>query len=161
MRKIIISAVIVILIAIILAGCSEKVGRVDPKEEKLHASQPVAPEDLLSENDFVGIYKNGDYTIEVKQGGDELFYFTVTSAAKDGQSSEWKMNGYFSSETYRVNYTGAVKTVIYYNKSGTEKSRETAYTDGAGRMQFGDDGSLVWNNSMETLEGSNTLKKAG
>lgn len=71
------------------------------------------------------------------------------------------MSGYFSGGTYRVSYTDAVRVDIRYYKSGDEKSRETVYSGGAGRMQFGDDGSLVWYNPMESLAGSDTFRKTG
>jgi CRP-like cAMP-binding protein len=45
----------------------------------------------------------------------------------------------------------------FYYKNGKEKSRETVYENGAGRFEFSDRDNLVWENSMELLDGSNKL----
>lgn len=116
-------------------------------------------EELVPDEDFVGDYKNDGYTAHVEKDENGEMVITVKSVVKEGVGYEWILKGYFSDETYRVNYTDAVKYVISYKSDGSEKSRETEYSNGAGRITFADTGHFTWTNSIEKLEGSNEFAK--
>ena len=49
-----------------------------------------------------------------------------------------------------ISYSDAEKAVITYDKNGAEKTRETEYTSFGGRMEFADDGSIIWEDFMQT-----------
>ena len=51
------------------------------------------------------------------------------------------------------------KQIITCDKNGKEKSRENEYSMGGGRMEFEDDGTIVWKDSMESTPGSNRFTK--
>lgn len=145
------------LVVLSFCACAEEKENNSIKVKKPTIAETIAPEKLLPESEFGGVYKNKDYTVKAVQGKDDLFTFTVESVKKSNQINKWKMTGYFGAQTYRVSYTDARNIKITYSKNGKEKSCETVYTNGAGRFEFKDTKTLIWENSMELLDGSNKL----
>ena len=154
MKKILIIA-LTALVSLSFCSCSDVEKSEQMTVERPELSKSADPEKLLPESEFGGVYKNNDYTVKAVQGDDGLFTFTVVSAKKNNRIYKWKMTGYFGAQTYRVSYTDARKINITYFKNGKEKSRETVYKNGAGRFEFKDANTLVWENSMEPIDGSN------
>ncbi len=150
MKKAISLLICAALCVCIFSGCS-KIGDAS-KDVKLKPTEPVNAEDLIPENEFIGTYKNKDYTATVEKNEDGVFTVSIKSAVKDNKNAEWTLSGYFSSETYRINYTDAVKTVITYDRNGKETERKNEYENGMGRIQFTSDGDLIWNNSLDSFK---------
>ena len=161
MRKIIAAALCTALGLLAFAGCkqAEEEKIVDKESERQvlviesnFASQP-------DEKSIAGTYKNEDYTMTAQRADDGLFSFTIKSEIADGKSYEWKMTGFPGKGHF--SYSDAEKSVITYDRNGTEKSRETEYTAGSGRIEFADDGSMIWEDFMETTKGSRSFSKQG
>ena len=161
MKKIIALAMVSVLCICVFCACSKKNGDKNDNSsyDVLKPTEEVNIEELVPDEDFVGDYKNDDYTAHVEKDENSEMVITVRSVVKDGTGYEWVLRGYFSDEYYRVNYTDAVKYAVSYKTDGSEKSRETVYENGAGRISFADTGHFTWSNSMETLEGSNEFAK--
>ena len=145
----------------VLCSCSKKdnANNSADRSDRLKPTENINIEELVPDEDFVGDYKNDDYTAHVEKNDGGEMVITIKSAPKDGTGYEWVIQGFFSDETYRVNYTDAVKYMVAYSSSGNERSRETVYDNGAGRITFTDTEHFIWNNSMEILEGSNEFTK--
>ena len=123
-----------------------------PAEEKTDGKENES-EGTADVKKFLGTYINNAYTVNVEQAPDGELTFTVTDKPDDSVGYEWTITGFYNGDTYRVNYSDAVKTKITYNENGTEAGRETVYGNGIGRMQFTDDGALLWENENEAEEG--------
>ena len=109
-------------------------------------------EAVRSADDVTGLYQNEAYTAEVVKTAENELTFTVTSAPAEGKGNRWTICGFFTSDTIRVNYTEAKKTIVYYNAAGEILREETEYENGLGRMQFTGDGTLLWMDEMEAQE---------
>ena len=108
---------------------------------------------------FLGVYRNSGYTVNVEQAPDGELTFTVTAEPDGNVGYEWTITGYYSGDTYRVNYKDAVKEEITYSEDGAETGRKTVYENGIGRMQFSDDGALLWQNETEASGGQIVLTR--
>ena len=161
MRRVIEAALCAALCLLACAGCSqaEEEKLVDKESEKLVAVTESDFAVQVDEKSITGTYGNEDYTMTVQRSDDGLFSFTVKSEITDGQSFEWKMTGFLGKG--HINYNDAEKSVITHDKNGAEKSRETEYTSGGGRMEFTDDRSIIWEDFMETTKGSRSFSKQG
>ncbi len=161
MRRVIATTLCTALCLLACAGCSQAEDEklVDKESEKLVAVTESDFAVQVDEKSITGTYGNEDYTMTVQRSDDGLFSFTVKSEITDGQSFEWKMTGYLGKG--HINYSDAEKSAVTYDKNGTEKSRDTKYTSGGGRIEFTDDGSIIWEDFMETTKGSRSFSKQG
>ena len=116
-------------------------------------------EATVSAKAFLGVYRNSGYTVNVEQAPDGELTFTVTAEPDGNVGYEWTITGYYSGDTYRVNYKDAVKEEITYSEDGAETGRKTVYENGIGRMQFSDDGALLWQNETEASGGQIVLTR--
>ena len=157
MKKIILIGICVLFCASLLSACSSDKGYTN--DIMLKPTEAVDASALLPEESFLGTYKNEDYTAEVTKADDGQLSIIIKSAVVKASGSEWHIEGFFSETTYRVNYTDAVKENLSFDKTGKETSRETEYDYGSGRIQFDENGKLVWLNGTEKLSGSNELTK--
>ena len=107
-------------------------------------SEKVEYDELTPSYEFVGIYENENYTAEVAQKSDEIMFVTVKTKAQRGKGSEWQIEGYFSEQTYRVNYTKAKEFEIIFDKNGKESDRREVSAVESGKLQFTDGGKLLW-----------------
>ena len=149
MKKAITVLLSAVLLVCIFGACAKSDDIIGDK--KLKPTESVNIEDRLEEDEFIGTYANEDYTMTVEQGENGMLKVVVKTPVKDRVSYEWQFGGYFSRETYRINYTQGVKTVISYDKDGNETGRETEYDDGVGRVQFSDSKALQWNSSLDDV----------
>ena len=142
-------------------GGSEGSQAADEPERITKESLPdltIPPESLRPDDDFTGLFSNGEYNALItKNDGDEMAV-AIVSAKPDKTGCEWTMSGYFSDENYRIRYSNAVKTVITYGKDGSEASRVTEYENGSGVIQFSDTGAFTWINNMEPIEKNEFIK---
>ena len=166
MNKKLISMILCGLIcAAALTGCSqeEKKEKVEPTTYEVEGrlpSEDVNYDELIPSNEFVGTYKNEDYTVKAAQVSDEIMSFQVKSKKKEKTVCKWTIEGYFDEQTYYVHYTDAVKTKITYNSKGVKLSSKTEYEDGTGVMMFSGDGKLYWKNTREMPDGNVVFTKA-
>ena len=161
MKKALCVILCAMLTACVFAGCSkESKSAEQEKFDSLTPSESVNYDELIPIYEFVGTYTNDDYTVVVEQESDQILSFTVTTNKKDGNTGyEWQMTGYFSDQTYRVNYTEAVKYAVTFDKNGDETDRTAEYENGSGTMQFTDSDKLFWENDTERLDGSIELAR--
>ena len=157
MKKVLVILLSAALIMCMFSACVEEDGIVG--DRRLKPTESVNEEDLIPENDFVGVYVSDGYTMTVEKRNGEEMLVTVTSPVKNNVSYEWKISGFFSEQTARINYTDAVKTAINYDKNGKETSRSDEYTYGTGRIQFSDTKNLTWNNTLDRIETMKFVRK--
>lgn len=149
MERIIAAALCASFCLFACAGCSKAEEKpVNKESEAIALVNEDDPAAQVDEKNIAGAYGNQNYTMTVEKSDDGLFSFTVKSEAADGKSFEWKMTGFLGKG--HISYSDAEKAVITYDKSGAEKTRETEYTSGGGRMEFADDGSIIWEDFMQT-----------
>ena len=127
--------------------------------EPIKPAETIKPEDVQPEDDFLGAYSANGYSAAVEAAEDEKIRITVTSDRDGLTAFERSITGYCSETTRGGNYSGAVKSRVTYDKNGAEKSRETVYDNGAGRIEFSENG-FVWRNSMEPLDGNVSFEKS-
>lgn len=162
MKKALCVLLCVALTVCIFAGCSMGDGKSAEQEkfDSLKPTESVNYDDLIPIYEFVGTYTNDDYSVVVKQESDQILTFIVTTNKNDdGTGYEWQMTGYFSDQTYRVNYTEAVKYAVTFDKNGDETDRTAEYEIGSGTMQFTDSDKLFWENDTERLDDSIELAR--
>lgn len=150
---------ICILLCVILSGCAFSACSKNNKAQEndsLMPSDSVNYDELTPSYEFVGTYENENYTAEVTQKSDEIMFVTVKTKTKSGKGSEWQLEGYFSEQTYRVNYTKAREFEIAFDKNGKETERKETSNVESGRIQFSDSGKLLWddytNSSTDSVE---------
>ena len=154
MKKTISAAFCAGLCLLVFAGCSQAgEKKIVEKETAGHVSSAFQTD----ENSIAGTYGNEDYSMIVTQDDEALFTFEISSVPKDNTFNEWKMTCFMGNG--HINYSDAEKQIITCDKNGKEKSRENEYSMGGGRMEFEDDGTIVWKDSMESTPGSNRFTK--
>ena len=155
MKKIFLTILSLAICLLIFGACGENTDDKATADEAAAATADeatVAAEDFRADNEFAGDYGNDEYSAHiVKKPNDELS-ITIKSAMQDGKSFEWTMSGYLSDVNYKVIYDNGVKTVISYKSQGKEKSRETEYENGSGKIVFNDNSGFTWINGMENIE---------
>ena len=147
MKKIIAVLLCAALFASFFAAC-KKENNTQTSDIILKPTQKVNTASLKPEADFLGTYANEAYTVEVTKAEDGQLHISIRENAKTADIS-WEMDGWFSKETCRVNYTDAVKV----------ENGETKYDYGTGRLQFSENGTLIWDNYTEQLSGSTEMQK--
>ena len=159
-----------LLLALVLcfglfSGCSvkkeeavEHVSVMDPAD-KIVPTEAIAPESMKTQDDFFGTFKNEGYTITIASNESNRMTFVIRSEPVGLTGYEWTFDAYFSAESNMVNYIGAVKTEINFDKNGAEKSRAVISENGAGRVIFTDADHLVWKSSSDAIEGSGELTR--
>lgn len=115
----------------------------------------IKPEDAGTEDLYFGTFKNEDYTLSIEADESGMMNFTINSIIKDNKADRWSFKGYYSNESNLVNYSDAVRSEISYDKNGNEKSVETIYENGAGRIIFEDADHITWKSSSDRLDGNN------
>ena len=156
MKKIISIILCCVLCTCVFAACSAQKANNDIV---LKPTEKIDTSNLLPEDNFLGTYKNDDYTAVITKDEDGKFNIVITSKIEKAKGDEWQIKGWFSETTYRVNYKNAVKYNVSYDNTGKETKRAAEYENGLGRIQFDEKGSLKWTNEMEPLSGSDTLSK--
>ncbi|MBQ2178636.1 MAG: hypothetical protein II451_05860, partial [Oscillospiraceae bacterium] len=80
----------------------------------------------------------------VQADGAENARITIDWANSAQEQVEWVIVGPLDSSTMTVNYTDCVKTTRVYSSTGAVESETVDYTDGTGRIVFGDTGTFAW-----------------
>jgi hypothetical protein len=117
--------------------------------------QPNDEENTVSEatplklEDTLGDYVCGRCNITVEAGDEGDLKFSIHWGGSAFESYDWTMSGYYDADTWRVNYTGAVKTLTVFDEDGNETESKVEYDDGYGRMQFVSDNQLLWQDEVE------------
>ena len=150
MKRALILLLSVMLCACFLASCSK--GDVGIGDIELKPTKAVNAEDLISAEKFIGSFSNKEYKMTVQNAEKGLVHVTIKSKIKKNVSYEWEIEAFFSEQTYRINYTDAIKTVVKYDKNGNETNREEMYNNGVGRIQFSDSDNLTWQNSVDNIK---------
>ena len=162
MKRIIALLLGVLILLGAFAGCGKKKDKeesVIDQEDRIAPSETIPPEKMKTDDDFFGTYENDDYTLTIEAGEGGLMVFRIRSKTLERTCTEWTFSGYYSEESSLVNYTGAVKDLITFDKTGKEKTRETEYDNGAGRIIFKDTKHLTWKSSSDDLAGSGEFER--
>ena len=93
---------------------------------------------------FIGRYSADRAYATVQAEGPENARVTIDWASSAQELSEWVITGRLDSSTMTVNYTDCVKTTRIYTSSGALESETVDYTNGTGRIVFGDNGTFAW-----------------
>ena len=95
---------------------------------------------------FTGDYINEDLKckITIEAEGENNAKISVIWNQNEKQTVFYAMSGSFDDDTMRVNYSDSTKRIETYDPNGELESENTEYTDGVGRIQFYDDGTLAW-----------------
>lgn len=157
MKKILATIIVLTLCFCLFTACKGK-STDDEATNSTTAEATISAEEFRSDEDFTGNYSNDAYTAKIVKDKSGELTVTITSVKQNNTSYEWTMSGYLSDINYKVIYDNAVKTVISYNSEGKEKSRETEYENGSGRIVFDDNNGFTWENEMESIE-SNTFTR--
>ena len=162
MKRIIALMLGAVILLGVFAGCGKKKdkdGSVIDDEDRIVPTETIPPEKMNTDDDFFGTYKNDDYTVSVESGEGGMMVFRITSKTAERTRTEWTFKGYYSEQSSIVNYTDAVRDLITFDKTGKEKTRETEYDNGAGRIIFKDTDHLTWKSSSDDLSGSNEFER--
>lgn len=168
MKKTLCLIAVLVLALSMFAACNKKddtktttetTTKAVAEETSEATTEAVADDGQNPVMNFIGVYQNDRCSITVSAKGDEDAEFVVEWGSSATELTKWTMSGYFDADTLRVNYTNAVKTNLVYDENGEVTSEEVEYEDGAGRIQFHDDGTLSWEDQKEEeqLVGNNTF----
>ena len=156
MKKFTLFFITLMACSLIFAGCSSGSAAKETYESYEISTELLTPaaetgeaRKALTEEDILGKYANDTYTAAIEEDEFGDITITILSDAENKQRSEWTMQGFLSNESLRINYTSAQKDVITVDASGNEMSRETEYTNGAGRLQFSDADHFEWQDSLD------------
>lgn len=103
----------------------------------------------------IGVYTADRCTITISAKGKSDAAVKVTWGASADTSAEYTMSGTFDVDTMRINYSDCEKKFVRYNADGSVAEETVEFTGGVGRLQFLEDGSLLWQdeNEAESLAG--------
>jgi hypothetical protein len=166
MKKLLCLIVVLVLALSMFAACQKKAENEVATTEATTEAVTEATEEVNDDDgqnpvmNFIGVYQNDRCTITVGAKGNEDAEFVIEWGSSATETTKWTMSGYFDADTLRVNYSDAVKTNLVYDENGEVTSEEVEYEDGAGRIQFHDDGTLSWedHNEEEQLVGNNLFE---
>ncbi|MBR4450357.1 MAG: hypothetical protein IKS39_00800 [Clostridia bacterium] len=157
MKRILALLLGVIIILGAFAGCGkkkDKEGSVLDPEDRVVPTETIPSERMKTGDDFLC-----DYTVSIEAGENGTMAFRIRSRTLERTCTEWTFKGYYSEASNLVNYTGAVRDLITFDKTGKEKTRETEYDNGAGRIIFKDTNRLVWKSSSDDIAGSGEFER--
>ena len=119
-------------------------GDVSPKKENDGTGQnPVM--------NYIGDYVADRAEIQVRaKDGDEAVIYVRWSSGYD-TAQTWEMSGRFDADYLLISYKDALVSLVTYNEDGTVKSSETVASSVTGRVQFAEDGRLLWNDGVNTV----------
>ena len=104
---------------------------------------------------FIGNYVCDRARAEVMPKGDESAQITITWGSSAFDTAQWTMSGVLDTDTLEVSYSDCTKKIISYDRDSEETDQtpeETVeYTDGSGKIIFGEDGTLTWDDSQEHI----------
>ena len=143
----------------LFASCGKKnPTEIDPEDRIVPTEAPDLAT-VKTEDDLFGAFSSGDYSASLEAGENGTVVLTIKDKKAENKSHEWVITGYYGKENNIINYRNAVKYEITYDRTGAEKSRETLWGNGTGRIVFDGRDGFVWKNSYETLDGSNEFKR--
>ena len=104
---------------------------------------------------FVGDYSADRCTITIGAQGQTGAVISVVWGQSASESYAYTMTGDFDADTLRVNYSDCEKKFVTYDENGDVAEETVEFTDGDGRIQFFEDGTLRWEdeNEADRLEG--------
>lgn len=131
-----------------------------PETNAAETEEPAAqePDEGDGQNpvmNVIGVYTADRCTITVSAKGDSDAAVKVTWGASADTAAEYTMSGTFDVDTMRINYSDCEKKFVKYNADGSVAEETVEFTGGVGRLQFLEDGSLLWQdeNEAESLAG--------
>ena len=152
MKKTVVSFLLIMALALSLAGCGAA-----PAAAPQSGEAAEAPSEQDGQNpimNFVGIYARDRASIEVG-ATDQIdgVKITVTWGSSAWEHSEWVMTGRFDTETLTVAYDDCVRTDYVFKEDGSVDTETVVYEDGTGTITFSDeDGlTLTWDDEMEHI----------
>ena len=104
---------------------------------------------------FVGDYSADRCSITIGAQGQTGATISVTWGQSASESYAYTMTGDFDTDTLRINYSDCEKKYVKYDENGDVAQETVEFTDGEGRIQFFEDGTLRWDdeNEADRLEG--------
>ena len=131
-----------------------------PETNAAETEEPAAqePDEGDGQNpvmNVIGVYTADRCTITISAKGKSDAAVKVTWGASADTFAEYTMSGTFDVDTMRINYSDCEKKFVKYNADGSVAEETVEFTGGVGRLQFLEDGSLLWQdeNEVESLGG--------
>jgi len=101
----------------------------------------------------IGNYVCDRARVEVQPKGEDMADITVSWSNSAFDHAEWTMSGVFDTDTMTVSYSDCVMKNVAYDRDSEETDKiplETIiYTDGSGKIIFGEDGTLTWEDDQD------------
>lgn len=114
----------------------------DSSEDSSENTQPTL-------TDFEGDYAADRCTVTVAAEGETDAKITVHWGSSATEAVEYTMHGAFNADTYRITYSDSEKKEVTYDENGDVVSDTVVYSDGVGRLQFFNDGTMQWQDEQE------------
>ncbi|MBR2802657.1 MAG: hypothetical protein IKE21_08780 [Erysipelotrichaceae bacterium] len=150
MKRFLTILTVLFLSLVTLTACS-KPAEPQPSETTEPTAAPEASEAPASASceELAGTYVDsvagrGVLTLTAVEDGADISVSWSSSAAAH---SEWTMHAVYDADKKQLDYKDAKMETIVFNDDGTEKSRETGYTDGKGSFLVTEEG-LEWKDGM-------------
>lgn len=106
---------------------------------------------------FIGPYVCDRATMLIEADGDTGAKVSVTWGGSASETAEWTMSGPFDTEDLVIEYHDCVKKDVTYNEDGDVESEEEVYTGGHGFINFGENGTLTWQDDIEHVADNMTF----
>lgn len=145
---------------VLFASCGNN-GEADTQADAAQSTQETETEEVTAEEaaaeedgqnpvmNFVGPYQADRCSLLIQASGEKDAIITASWGNSLSSSTEWTMTATFDEDTLRLNYSDCEKKTVEYNANGDIVSEDVEYTNGSGRIQLFDDGTLRWENEEE------------
>ena len=100
---------------------------------------------------FAGLYTSEEGLLTVEAGEGYTAILEIYCEKSEQEVEQYTITGVFDPDTLRVSYADGIKEVLTPDENGAPISA-VEYTDGAGYIQFYDDGTVAWQNETEGTE---------
>ena len=155
-----ISIIAVGLMVFSLAACA---GKKDAETEAPESESTAPVETETSEEtepaddgqnpvmNFIGDYYLDRASMNISASGENGAAIFVTWSSSAFEHSEWTMMGEFNEDTMSIEYKDCEKKTIVFKENGEIESETVEYSDGTGRIVFGDGNTLTWEDDKANI----------
>ena len=99
--------------------------------------------------DFAGTYASGRCTVKIEAENETDALVTVTWGNTAAEVEEFTMHGSYNPDVFRLTYSDSEKKVVTYGENGEVVEEKVEYSNGVGRFQFNNDGTMRWEDEQE------------
>ena len=99
--------------------------------------------------DFAGTYVSGRCTVKIEAENETDALVTVTWGNTAAETDQFTMHGSYNPDVFRLTYSDSEKKVVTYGENGEVVEEKVEYSNGVGRFQFNNDGTMRWEDEQE------------